>query len=76
MKHFSAYVLPGAHRIAVSGGPFNRIVGFRNHSGSEVLEFANEGNDNVEATIQSNGIVYRLIVPAQSMNTVILPATK
>jgi len=76
MKHFSAYVLPGAHRIAVGGGPFHRIVGFRNLSGNEVVEFANEGNDNVEATIERKGIAYRLIVPAQSMNTVILPATK
>ena len=34
MKHFSASVLPGARRIAVSGGPFPQIVAFANPNGS------------------------------------------
>jgi len=76
MKHFSANVLPGAQRIAVSGGPFKQIVAFRNPSGSQVLEFENESGDTKEATIQSNGKYYRMLVPAQSMNSVVVPAEK
>lgn len=74
MKHFSANVLPRARRIAVSGGPFKAVVAFRNPSGSRVLEFENESSEKVEATIKDGAKLYRLMVPAQSMNTVILPA--
>ena len=42
MKHFSATVLPGARRIAVSGGPFKSVVAFQNPDGSKVLIFAND----------------------------------
>jgi glucosylceramidase len=76
MKHFSANVLPGAWRISVNGGPFKEIVAFRNPSGSQVLEFENESIEAKEATILSKGKVYRMMVPAQSMNSVILPAEK
>jgi glucosylceramidase len=72
MKHFSASVLPGARRIAVSGGPFPQIVAFANPSGSQVVEFENESDQPVDATLQSAGQLYRLAVPAKSMNTVIL----
>ena len=74
MKHFSANVLPGARRIAVSGVAFKDLVAFRNPSGSKVLEFENGSDEPVVATIQSSGKVYRLQVPAESMNTIILPA--
>jgi glucosylceramidase len=74
MKHFSANVLPGAKRIAVSGGPFNEIVAFANPDGSQVLEFENDSDQPVDATLQSGGRLYRLPVPAKSMNTVTLSA--
>ena len=74
MKHFSASVLPGARRIAVSGGPFPQIVAFANPNASQVLEFENDSTQPVDATLQSASKLYRLHVPAKSMNTVTLAA--
>ena len=74
MKHFSANVLPGAKRIAVSGGPFAEIAAFRNPLGTKVLEFENDSEKTAVATIESGGKLYQLSVPAQSMNTVTIPA--
>jgi glucosylceramidase len=72
MKHFSANVLPGAKRIAVSGGPFPDIVAFQNPSGSKVVLFENATAQAVLAALTtSSGPVY-LDVPAMSMNTVTL----
>jgi len=73
MKHFSATVLPGARRIAVSGGPFEAVVAFANPDGSKVLAFANDTAQTVSATVAVGATALRLDVPAQSMNTVILP---
>ena len=72
MKHFSATVLPGARRIAVSGGPFKETVAFENTDGSRVLAFANDTAQTVSATVAVGATALRLDVPAQSMNTVIL----
>jgi hypothetical protein len=70
----SVNVLPSAKRIAVSGGPFNEIVAFANPDGSQVLEFENDSEQPLDATLRSGGILYRLHVPAKSMNTVTLSA--
>jgi glucosylceramidase len=72
MKHFSATVLPGARRIGVSGGPFKEMVAFQNPDGSKVVEFANNTDQTVSATVGAEATQLRLDVPAQSMNTVIL----
>jgi glucosylceramidase len=72
MKHFSATVLPGARRIAVSGGPFKEMVAFQNADGSKVLAFANKTDQMISATVQAGVGSVRLDVPAQSMNTVVL----
>jgi glucosylceramidase len=76
MKHFSASVLPGARRIAVTGGPFKSIVAFVNSSsaGSQVVQFENDSGQPMDATLQTGGKLYRLHVPAKSMNTVTLSA--
>ncbi|MGA7831896.1 MAG: glycoside hydrolase family 30 beta sandwich domain-containing protein [Terracidiphilus sp.] len=74
MKHFSASVLPGAVRIAVTGGPFREIAAFKNPSGTTVLEFENDSEKTVAATIQIGGKFYELQVPANSMNTVTIQA--
>lgn len=74
MKHFSASVLAGAKRIAVSGGPFQQIVAFSNPNGSQILEFENDSGQLLDATLQTGGKLYRLHVPAKSMNTVTLSA--
>jgi glucosylceramidase len=72
MKHVSATVLPGARRIAVSGGPFKSVVAFQNRDGSKVLLIANDTDQVVSATLDTGTTPVRLDVPAQSMNTVIL----
>ena len=72
MKHFSATVLPGARRIAVSGGPFKEVVAFENPDGSKVLAFANDTAQTVSAAVAIGATSLRMDVPAQSMNTVIL----
>ncbi len=72
MKHFSANVLPGAKRIAVSRGPFKNAVAFLNPSGKKVVLFANETDKSVAAEIEVGDSRTALDVPAQSMNTVIL----
>jgi glucosylceramidase len=72
MKHFSARVVPGAHRIAVGGGPFNQMVAFQNPDGSRVLILSNNTDHNVSSTLNADGTLVRLEIPAQSMNTVTL----
>jgi glucosylceramidase len=73
LKHFSATVLPGARRIAVSGGPLKDVVAFQNPDGSKVLAFANKTDQAVSATVQAGAATsLRLDVPAQSMNTIVL----
>jgi glucosylceramidase len=72
MKHFSSMVLPGAHRIAVSGGPFKNAVAFVNPSGSEEVEFENAAAQPVTACIDAGDQVINMTVPARSMNTVSL----
>ncbi|MEO7934515.1 MAG: glycoside hydrolase family 30 beta sandwich domain-containing protein [Chthoniobacterales bacterium] len=72
MKHFSATVMPGARRIAVSGGPFQKTVAFQNPDGSKVLAFANDTDRPVSAAVEAGGSTFQMDVPALSMNTVIL----
>jgi O-glycosyl hydrolase len=72
MKHFSANVLPGAKRIAVSGGPFTDIVAFQNPSGSKVILFENGTAQTVSATLTTSSGLVKFDVPAMSMNTVTL----
>jgi len=72
MKHFSSTVLPGARRIAVSGGPFKQAVAFQNTDGSKVLAFANDTAQTVSATMAIGATSLHLDVPAQSLNTVVI----
>ena len=72
MKHFSATVLPGARRIAVSGGPFKEVVAFQNLDGSKVLAFANGADLTVSAAVKIGDASFRMAVPAKSINTVVL----
>ena len=72
MKHFSATVLPGARRIAVSAGPFQAVAAFQNLDGSKVLAFVNNTAQTVSATVAVGAASLRMDVPAKSMNTLIL----
>lgn len=53
-KHFSATVLAGARRIAISGGVFKEVVAFQNADGSKVLAFAS-GRDRTGAVTAQVG---------------------
>jgi len=68
MKHFSATVLSGARRIAVTG-PFKNIVAFQNPDGSKVVQFENDTDQVVSADVNVGSSPARLEVPAKSMNT-------
>lgn len=72
MKHVSATVLPGARRIAVSGGPFEKMAAFQNPDGGKVLLIANDTDKAVSATLEAGGSQVKLDVPAMSMNTVMM----
>lgn len=72
MKHVSTTVLPGARRIAMSGGPFKNVVAFQNTDGSKVLLIANDTDQVVSTTLEAGATPVRLDVPARSMNTVLL----
>jgi glucosylceramidase len=74
MKHFSATVMPGARRIAVSGGPFKNVVAFLNPTGTRVIVFANDSEKAVPAEIDTGCSRVKIEALAKSMNTVIIPA--
>lgn len=74
MKHFSATVMPGARRIAVSGGPFKNVVAFLNPAGTRVIVFANDSEKAVPAEIDTGSSRVKIEALAKSMNTVIIPA--
>lgn len=69
MKHFSATVLPGAQRIAVQGGPLQKVVAFQNLDGSRVLIILNDTDRAISAVLDADGTPVRLDLPALSMNT-------
>ena len=72
MKHFSGTVMSGAKRIAVSGGSFKNVVGFLNPSGSKVIIFQNDSDQIISTELVVGSSCFKLDVPANSMNTVIM----
>jgi O-glycosyl hydrolase len=58
----------------ITGGTFQEIVAFANPNGSLVIYFENDSDQPVDATFETNGKLYRLHVPAKSMNTFTLSA--
>jgi glucosylceramidase len=67
MKHVSATVLPGAQRIAVSGGPFKRRGRI-----CRVLVYANATEKTVSVTLPVGEPSYNWMYPDESMNTVVI----
>jgi glucosylceramidase len=74
MKHFSATVLPGARRIAVTDGPFKNAVAFQNPSGTKVLLFENDSPQPAPAILDTGLSQVWLTVPPRSMNTITINA--
>ena len=69
MKHFSAFVLPGAKRVAATGR--DDVLAFRNPDGALVVEAANLGPSPSPVTIHLAGKRLSATLPAQSFNTLV-----
>ena len=67
-KHFSAFVLPGAHRIGHSGS-WNDAVAFQNPDGRLVLVVQNSSADPVKVAIDLGDSKITPILPPQSWST-------
>ncbi len=67
MKHFSAYIRPGAKRVAVTGS--DDALAFRNPDGAFVVEAANLGTALSAMTLHLGGKHLSASLPAQSFNT-------
>lgn len=70
--HFSKYVLPGAHRIASSGGPAAlESVAFANPDGSLAVVVLNRTDAAVAFTLSAGGSLLACNVPARGIQTYI-----
>lgn len=70
VKHYSAYVKPGAYRINTAGNASNiAITAFRNPNGENVLILTNKGNSSATVAINLNGQKIKPSIPARSFNT-------
>jgi O-glycosyl hydrolase len=68
MKHFSAFVLPGARRIE-AGNP--DALAFKNRDGSIVIVLANLTASSVPAEVKLPHRTLSVTLPANSFNTVL-----
>ena len=73
MKHFSHFVLPGAKRLE-TGGMFNDLVAFRNPDQRLVVVVRNDSRREKSITIAVGEKTMVLTLPADSFNTIVLPA--
>lgn len=69
MKHFSAFVAPGAKRVAVTGS--DDTLAFRNPDGALIIETANLGAAPVPITLRLPGTRLSATLASQSFNTFI-----
>jgi glucosylceramidase len=82
LKHFGHFIQPGAVRIGLStvaGIAGNKpvftdqnTVAFRNPSGELIFIFRNESHQVLPITLQTGACNARLVVPASSMNSLVL----
>ena len=71
LKHFSACIDPGAHRLHTTGENAD-VLAFRNPDGSLVVTLANPGFTERSVTITVGDRMSRLVLKAGSVNTVVL----
>ena len=67
MKHFSAFIAPGAHRIGATGR--DDVLAFRNPDGALVVEAANLTDAPAPVTLRLAGRRLSATLPPQSFNT-------
>ena len=71
LKHFSACIDPGASRLHTSGEDAD-VLAFRNPDGSLVVTLANPSFTERTVTAAVGGRMFRLMLKAGSVNTVVL----
>ncbi len=75
IAQFSKLVLPGAHRIASSGGPDAlQSVAFVNPDGSLVTVVLNETEQSVAFTLAADGEPFACRIPAHAIQSYLRPA--
>ncbi len=74
-RHFSAYIAPGATRVAVTGS--NDALAFKNPDGSVVVQIYNKGSSPKTMTIGIGSalsqVLYQFAVPAHGWDTLHVP---
>lgn len=71
MKHLSHYVQPGSRKVETDG-TFTDLLAFVNPDKSIVIALANEGPDSRTVSIRIGNRVYRPLLPAQSVSTILI----
>jgi glucosylceramidase len=70
LAHFSKFVRPGAYRLETTGTAQGvRALSFQLTDGGKVAELLNSRNEPAEVTLESNGRLVRLKLPAMSIAT-------
>lgn len=72
MKHFSAFVAPGAVRVKLTGADG---LAFRNPDGKLVLVTANKTDNSSAFNLKIDGRILQCTLPAQSVNTIVYGMT-
>ncbi len=67
-RHFSGFIKPGAHRIAIEGSWGNKLA-FLNPDGTVVIVLANTAGEDLTVTVMLNGKIFKANLPAKSFNT-------
>jgi glucosylceramidase len=70
MKHFGAFIAPGATRISAMGN--DDVLAFRNPDGAIVVVASNRDDDALRVTLRTMGKRLSASLPAQSFNTFVL----
>jgi glucosylceramidase len=71
LKHFSYFIMPGAHRINIEGTSENMLA-FRNPDGSIVIILGNTGDDLKSITLEVAGKMIKANLDAHSFNTFVI----
>lgn len=71
-RHFSAFVQPGARRLATTGQDAEMLA-FRNPDGATVLVFANTGDTERTLRVRVRRQDLQVTLPAHAFSTLVLP---
>jgi glucosylceramidase len=74
-KHFSYFIKPGAHRIAI-GGAWGDKLAFENPDGEVIVILANTSDKDLGVSVMVAGRTIKPTLPAMSFNTFCIPPQK